>query len=248
MRPSAPDRNPAAGCPPAGNDVLAAVPSAVASRPDSARRRELLDAAYQHVLGNGLSDMSLRPLAKAIGSSPRVLLFLFGSKEELVQALLARARQDELAYLAALRDGQEAAVGGREIWSWLAAPSHRALLALWVEGYARSLLGEPGPWADFGSQTVRDWLGLLAACQPASLRDTPEGAAERTLLLAVLRGALLDLLATGDTGRVTSAVELHLQGDRTRDMAIPAEPGQAAGLAAPAPDRPTAASDGGAGD
>ena len=47
---------------------------------DSARKQELLEAAYQYVLGNGLADMSLRPLAKEIGSSPRVLLFLFGSK------------------------------------------------------------------------------------------------------------------------------------------------------------------------
>src|SRR5262249_47721519 len=88
--------------------------------------------------------------------------------------------------------------------------SHRALLALWVEGYARSLVGEPGPWADFGRDTVRDWLELLAARQPAARRDTKAGEDERTLLLAVLRGALLDLLATGDTGRVTRAVERQL--------------------------------------
>ncbi len=48
--------------------------------------------------------MSLRPLAAAIGSSPRVLLYLFGSKEGLTRALLARARADELEALAALRD------------------------------------------------------------------------------------------------------------------------------------------------
>jgi AcrR family transcriptional regulator len=176
----------------------------------SARKQELLDAAYQCVLRNGLGDMSLRPLAKEIGSSPRVLLFLFGSKEGLIKALLARAREDELAYLAALRERRALAVTGREIWSWLAAPPHRALLALWVEGYARSLFGDPGPWAEFGKNTVTDWLDLLAACQPAARRDTPVGAADRTLLLAVLRGAMLDLLATGDADRVTRAVELHL--------------------------------------
>lgn len=176
------------------------------TEPGSPRKRELLEAAYQYVLGNGLAGMSLRPLAKAIGSSPRVLLFLFGSKDDLIRALLARAREDELRYLEELRDGSEGlAPAGREVWSWLARPSHRALLALWVEGYARSLLGEPGPWADFGRDTVDDWLELLAARQ---LRDDVD---ERTLLLAVLRGALLDLLATGDVERVTRAVERHLR-------------------------------------
>ena len=181
---------------------------------DSARKTELLDAAYEYVLGNGLADMSLRPLAKEIGSSPRVLLFLFGSKDGLIKALLARAREEELRYLATLRDSQRDSGGGnlaetgRDTWQWLAAPSHRALLTLWVEGYARSLAGEPGPWASFGRDTVRDWLDLLAQ-QPPDTETNAE--AERTLLLAVLRGALLDLLATGDTERVTRAVERHLR-------------------------------------
>lgn len=185
---------------------------------ESARKQELLEAAYQYVLGNGLADMSLRPLAREIGSSPRVLLFLFGSKDGLVRALLARAREEELRYVAALRDERGGlAATGRDVWAWLADPSHRALLALWVEGYARSLLGEPGPWADFGRDTVRDWLDLLAGRQSAALGRVgaeaggPDAVAERTLLLAVLRGALLDLLATGDTDRVTRAVHRHLR-------------------------------------
>lgn len=178
---------------------------------DSARKQELLEAAYKYVLGSGLADMSLRPLAKEVGSSPRVLLFLFGSKEELIRALLARAREEELRYLAELRGEHGGlAVTSRDVWAWLADPSHRALLALWVEGYARSLLGEPGPWADFGRDTVRDWLDLLAERQ-AGAPDDLGAEAERTLLLAVLRGALLDLLATGDTERVTGAVDRHLR-------------------------------------
>jgi AcrR family transcriptional regulator len=183
---------------------------------DSARKRELLEAAYGYVLANGLAGMSLRPLAKEIGSSPRVLLFLFGSKDELIRALLARAREEELRYLAVLRDGQDLAATARETWAWLAAPAHRALLVLWVEGYTRSLTGDPGPWAAFGRDTVRDWLDLLASRQPrrdaaGAERDAPGAEAERTLLLAVLRGALLDLLATGDTDRVTRAVQRHLR-------------------------------------
>jgi len=180
---------------------------------DSPRKRELLEAAYNYALANGLADYSLRPLARAIGSSPRVLLFLFGSKDGLTRALLARARQDELAALTTLRASQQdwgLGATGREVWAWLVAPSHRALLSLWLEGYARSLLGESGPWERFASETVEDWLNLLSTRQPADWRRTGEGEAERSLLLAVLRGALLDVLATGDTERVTRAVERHL--------------------------------------
>ena len=62
----------------------------------SDRRAYLLEASYRYVLEHGLTDLSLRPLAQAVGSSPRVLLFLFGSKDELIRELLARARRDEL--------------------------------------------------------------------------------------------------------------------------------------------------------
>jgi AcrR family transcriptional regulator len=181
----------------------------------SPRKRELLNAAYDYALTNGLADFALRPMAKAIGTSPRVLLFLFGSKDGLTRALLARARQDELAALAALRASHQQsslADSGRAIWAWLVAPSHRALLALWLEGYARSLLGEAGPWERFAVETVRDWLDLLASGQAAHRRRTEAGETERTLLLAVLRGAMLDVLATGDVDRVTRAVERYLDG------------------------------------
>ncbi|HJX87922.1 MAG TPA: TetR family transcriptional regulator [Gemmatimonadales bacterium] len=179
----------------------------------SARQVELLEAAYQYALAHGLADLSLRPLAAAIGSSPRVLLFLFGSKDGLVRALLARARSDELALLDGLAQvdqplGLVPAV--ERIWEWLAAGEHRPLLRLWAEAYARSLVEPDGAWAGFARTTVNDWLTVLAACQPQAVRDSEPGAAQRTLVLAVLRGALLDLLATDEEDRVTAAVHRQL--------------------------------------
>ncbi len=172
----------------------------------SARHRELLDAAYAYVLANGLGDLSLRPLAAAVGSSPRVLLYLFGSKDGLVRALLARARADETALLARTPPGDLPAVAVA-VWSWLSDPQHRPLLTLWTEAYARSLMEPDGPWSGFAADTVRDWLELFGTAQPADERGTAAGAARRTMVLAVLRGALLDLLATGDRERTTAAVQ-----------------------------------------
>src|SRR5262245_3233336 len=114
--------------------------------PSSSRRRdELLEAAYRYVLANGLSELSLRPLAASIGSSPRVLLYLFGSKDGLIRALLARARAEERELLDALAGREPAApvdlvVVARAVWTWLAHRDRRPLLALWVEAYGRSLI------------------------------------------------------------------------------------------------------------
>ncbi len=203
--------------------------------PPSPRRQELLERAYLYVLEHGLADLSLRPLAAAIGSSPRVLLFLFGSKDGLVRALLARARADELAFLAQARaagqSGLAAMVG--VTWQWLAAEPVRPLLTLWAEAYARSLAEPAGPWSGFARQTVADWLAVLAAGRPSG----PGTSADDTLALAVLRGALLDLLATGDTGRVTAAIHhyLHLtsMGSITSDT-TPAMPPGSTGNRGPA--------------
>ncbi len=182
-------------------------------RGPSARHEELLERAYRYALAHGLADLSLRPLATAIESSPRVLLFLFGSKEGLVRALLARARTDELALLDQAR--QDGACGDlatvmRTTWRWLAAEAHRPLLTLWAEAYTRSLVEPDGSWANFARQTVNDWLAVLATAQPPRHRNTKRGTTERTLALAVLRGALLDLLATGDVARTSAAVDQHL--------------------------------------
>lgn len=185
----------------------------------SRRRTELLEAAYGYALEHGLADLSLRPLSAAIGSSPRVLLYLFGSKDGLVRALLARARTDEVALLDDLRetDADGLAAAGERVWRWLSDAEHRPLVTLWVEGYARSLVEPGGAWAGFAASSVDEWLEVLAAAQPADVRDTPAARAERTAVLAVLRGALLDLLATGDVVRTTAAVRAQLGGSNGSD-------------------------------
>ena len=197
------------------------------ARAPSAREVELLERAYRYVLEHGLADLSLRPLAAAIGSSPRVLLFLFGSKDGLVRALLARARSDELAFLARARaDGTpgDLATVVRATWQWLAAEPVRPLLIVWAEAYARSLIEPDGPWSGFARQTVDDWLDVLAAAQLPARRRSHAGAAERTLALAVLRGGLLDLLATGDADRLGDAIEQHLRQTASQSEPAPREP------------------------
>jgi AcrR family transcriptional regulator len=203
------------------------------SRESSARQLELLELSYAYVLEHGLTGLSLRPLAQAIGSSPRVLLFLFGSKQGLIQALLARARTAQLELLSRIRlTGwpetpllEDWAAVVRGVWQWLAAREHRPLLALWLETYARSLIEPQGPCADFARKTVEDWLQLLAARQPPLWRYSPSGVTEPALALAVLRGALLDLLATGDEERTTAVVEAYLSRipDRSEGEGNPAK-------------------------
>ena len=52
---------------------------------------------------HGLANLSLRPLAKAVGSSPRLLLYYFGSKDELVVEIIQRGRARQRETMANLK-------------------------------------------------------------------------------------------------------------------------------------------------
>jgi AcrR family transcriptional regulator len=170
---------------------------------ESARRAELLEKVAAYSRKHGLADMSLRPLAAAVGSSPRVLLYFFSSKEQLVREVIAYNRREQVELVSAeLAADPEGALG--RLWEWLADPGNAHVERLFFESYALSLRENPGAWEGYGAASVAEWLPHL---RPVAARLMPGTDPEvgATLLLGVLRGLLLDLLATGDTDRIRSA-------------------------------------------
>lgn len=185
-----------------------ATTEAVTDEPSS-RRAELLDASYAYVLGHGLNGLSLRPLAAAIGSSPRVLLYLFASKENLLREVLARARSEQIAQLTSAfkAPGQGLEATAEHLWAWLSAPEQRAMVRLTYEAFLLSLSHEPGPWAGFAAEAAQDWLNLLMDAQVQVSRAQAEARATR--VLAMIRGLLIDLLACGDNERIAAAARME---------------------------------------
>jgi AcrR family transcriptional regulator len=180
--------------------MTAIPPDASPSVDDSVRRAELLNALIAYSAEHGLSGMSLRPLAAAVGSSPRMLLYFFGSKEALIREVLIRSREDQFALVEQwLRDAVTPADRIERLWRWLAAPEHAGVERLFFEGYARSLHDGDGAWTGFGPASVADWLPVIERLLAPTGRRMP------TFVLATLRGLLLDLLATGDRKRVGQA-------------------------------------------
>lgn len=177
--------------------------------PDGPRKAELLDKLLQYSATHGLSDVSLRPLAAAVGSSPRVLLYFFGSKADLVREVHQHARREQLRVLENALDGHaDPAAAIEALWTWLADPAHANVERFFFEGYARSLHDTDGPWAGFGASSVAEWLPRL--------NEAVSGAGNPTLVLAILRGLVLDLLATGDRTRVSTAATEYLDSLRAR--------------------------------
>lgn len=151
------------------------------------RKQETLGRAAEYVLDHGLAGLSLRPLAEALHTSPRMLLYDFGNKDELVNAILAEIRRREERLLDADVRTLE------DVWSWISAPEREAFLRLFFEVYIDAMKrGE-------ASHFVEDWLAFLSSSADE---------ATATLLIAVVRGLLLDRLATGARERTDAALAL----------------------------------------
>ena len=85
---------------------------------------ELLDAIVAYIAANGIAELSLRPLAKAVSSSPRVLLYYFGSKENLVAEAIRRMRERQREAFAGMREAQYEwpSDACRAIWRQMSSP------------------------------------------------------------------------------------------------------------------------------
>ena len=175
------------------------------------RPGELLDAIVDYLMAHGVAELSLRPLAKAVGSSPRVLLYYFGSKEELVVKALARMRERQRGTYEKMKAANFATPRDacRAIWNHLSAPESESLFRMFVEAYALALR-HPRQFAEFLRAAIEDWLGFLAAPLIRKGYAQSVARAHATVVLAGFRGFLLDYCASKDRPRVDQAVELWL--------------------------------------
>jgi AcrR family transcriptional regulator len=164
-------------------------------------RRRLLDACTDYALENGLPDR-LGPLASAAGASSRMLIYHFGTRDELLREILERGRQRQLELftdLLRVRPEQPYTATLSKAWSAMTGPAGRPYLQMF--GRLHDTAGEPH-WPGFRRAATTDWLAPLEAGM-ASL-GRPELA---TVVLALIRGLLMDLDATGDGPRTDRAFD-----------------------------------------
>ena len=158
-------------------------------------RQQILDACTDHALEHGLPDR-LGPLAEASETSNRMLIYHFGTRDGLLREILeqARLRQVEtFTELIRLRPDESYPTTLARAWSTISGPEGEPYLRMF--GRLHDTAGEP-LWPGFRRTATTDWLAPLE--EGMRSLDRPELA---TVVLAVIRGLLQDLDATGDTTR-----------------------------------------------
>jgi AcrR family transcriptional regulator len=183
------------------------VPKAKAGSP----RERLLSATMNYVAKHGIGELTLRQLAAALGTSHRMLVYHFGSKEGLLTEVVRRSEAEERAFTAQILADREmpAIEQARQIWKQLSEPDMAPRERLFFEVYAQALQGRPHTRALL-DEIVDAWLAPLIEVnlRNGMPRDQAEPAAR--VGLAITRGLLLDLLATGDRKAVDAAMEHFL--------------------------------------
>jgi AcrR family transcriptional regulator len=173
---------------------------------DPSRRARTLARAADYVLEHGLEGLSLRPLAAALGTSTRMLLYDFESKEKLVDEVLAEIRRRLAELLVELQSGRDEAETLTAVWEWAAAEERAPFMRVFFETHVHAL-AHPEAHVGRGRPMIDDWLSFLQSrWEPEALEP-----ATATLFVAVIRGLLLDRLTAPDPERTDAALRRFTQ-------------------------------------
>jgi AcrR family transcriptional regulator len=181
------------------------------ARPFGDARERLLAAVVDYISAHGLGHLSLRELAAAIGTSHRMLIYHFGSREGLMVAVVRAVEAAQRAFLAEFAADSSLAPAElmRKMWQRLADASLWPSERLFFEIYSQALQGRPGT-AGLLDDIVESWVEPMAEYARQRGLDPEAARVDARLGVAVSRGLLLDLLATGDRAAVDAAVERYL--------------------------------------
>lgn len=171
-------------------------------------RQRLLEAAIDYVADHGLTDLSLRRLAAELGTSHRMLIHHFGSRQGLWVAIVREVERRQLETIGELVPDPSVgfAEAMRAWWRHISDPSLWPNERLFFEVYGQALQGRPHA-GELLEGIVDSWLGPATVMGEAMGLPHETAEASARLGIAVTRGLLLDLVATEDRAGVDAALE-----------------------------------------
>ena len=156
------------------------------------RRECLLDQVTDHVLEHGLIGLTLRPVAAAIGTSDRMLIYHFDSREALVSEVVARTTERAIAVVEAMPAAPSVRSAVNRLWAAYLTEPLNSCLDIYCQAAATGLIGHEPYLSDARASNER-WSVALRAYFVRS--GAPAGRVARivTLVDSALYGFHLDL-------------------------------------------------------
>ncbi len=171
----------------------------------SSRKTQLLDAALRYLCKHGVANVSLRPLAAELGTSARILMFHFKSKEGLLQEVIQELNsrlQNSLATLAQPSPPAQRVAPLRLFWDWATRAENLPYLRLLYEVQVIALQN-PEIYGAYLKKASSDWHDIALQLMSNSLQRSSLA----TLCIAVFDGLFLELISSGERRRLTRALD-----------------------------------------
>jgi AcrR family transcriptional regulator len=169
------------------------------------RKDELLDALIAYLVRHGVADISLRPMAEGVGTSARLLIFHFHSKERLLTEVLESMQARLQGSLDALLNTQQAADGVaplRLFWDWAMKDANFVQLRILYQLHILAAQDQK----NYGKYLKKNSLNWLESAQ-AILKPAQRSPALATLITAVFDGLFIEVMSTGDRRRASAAID-----------------------------------------
>ena len=179
------------------------------SKGKSQRRGDLLDAAIEYLLNNGVANLSLRPLAAGVGSKARLLIYHFGSKDALVaDAMLVVRNRVQSAFAAIVHNGEglKSSQIITTFWKWATSAEHQQYLKLFFEVHGLALQ-KPAQYGSYLEGAVESWVELMTSTLPDHLSHKKRHGLA-TLAVGAVAGLLLDYLSSRNKARTSDAIAI----------------------------------------
>ena len=173
------------------------------------RRAELLDKIVEALLTSGAADLSLRPLAERVGTSARLLIYHFGSKEQLVAAALAEVRRHIGASLRtrALKVNPETLRALiMMVWKWAMETPNQRYFRLLFEVDGLAMFDRLSFSEEVRRANSAVWTNLIDTAAARLAQGGDVFSIHSTLIIGSFIGLLQEFLSTGDQARTTQAL------------------------------------------
>jgi AcrR family transcriptional regulator len=174
---------------------------------DPAIRQRLLEGAVQYVLRNGVGGLSLRPMAKDIGTTARMLIHHFGSKDTLVADVLL-AIEERFARRTATHVDEDRTIRItlHRMWQETSAPAMDSALRAMFEIWGQALV-HPDRHAKFLESLTEPWIDLLRRRLQRAGHTRADAAIRATLIVGAFQGLQLVRLTSGNGVRSAAALK-----------------------------------------
>ncbi|MBA2456073.1 MAG: TetR/AcrR family transcriptional regulator [Nocardioidaceae bacterium] len=182
------------------------------------RREMLAEQVTDYVLEHGIIGLSLRPLAAALGTSDRMLVYHFGTRDALVAEAIELSNARSVGVLRGLRAVRSVRAGVLALWQVMSDPQVDRCQRVYAQAAALGLLGRE-PFADTVRRSNAEWMRAVADYL-RSCGASP-GRVQRIARLvdATMMGLQLDLSVEDSDGVERAIRDLARTAQRISDKA-----------------------------